>query len=819
MTKFEAFESFTVYSRESAAIVARNVRALTSDPLASIPFFRTDDNRYRAQVSVNHDIWIDLPLPAGGRFADHIGDPLTELPSLGNGLYRVRVWIDGAEGATTPVISRVVEVTDNGFDYRGGQRAPDGGDGADQIAGLATADLIRARGGNDTVDAGDGDDTVDGGEGSDRLTGGRGSDCLIGGGGSDILDGGTQSDRLDGGVGADLLVGGEGDDTLLGGDGNDTLRPGPGSNVMDGGAGFDSIDLSDMPASAGGFLIDIGARFFRPIAGGASQAFAGMEWAVGSAAADRIIGTGNGERITGGRGDDTLEGGFGRDVYIFDPAAGFGADVVVNFQSDDELWFDRFVDPGMDDLIFLDPAGAMWVPGMGGSIDLARPNGFVAYAGVNAEGFHVYRLVFIARPAFDIPATTPIHEDPALIRGGAGSDALVGGSGPDRIDGLGGGDVLRGLGGADALFGGDGADTLDGGDGPDWLLGGSGDDLLRGGVGSDTIEGGDGDDRVIWSDFVDRIAGGNGLDTLDFSEMRAGGVFVDLQTQTVSSLGGLTVSQATFSGIERVTGTASADHLRGLSGADRLTGGLGDDTLDGDTGSDVYIFDNRTFFGRDEVRNFQSNDQFWFADFLDPGADGVIFLDSAGRLSVPTPGGRIATIDTIHDNRMVRYQGVNAEGSHVYVIDYNTRPSRDLLGAYAPSDPGASGVLTVRAAGEAGPGEGPKFLVRIGGVQIGAIEIDPAQSPLSIQQNGLAYRDYSFTHDPTLVGERIDIVFFNDGRDPVTGDDRNLYVDRVVANGRILEAETDGNFTPMWAGGSATPGPREALYWDGTLTF
>jgi Ca2+-binding RTX toxin-like protein len=814
------FSTFGVPWQDSARVIAQNVRQLASNPLEGIEFFGTDANRYRAQVSVNHDVWIDLALPGGGRPAGHVGDTLVELPELGNGLYRIRVWSEDADGSSAPVITRVFEVTDQGFAYDGGQRAPNGGPGADLIVGLDTSDIVRAGGGSDTVSGNGSDDTIDGGDGDDWLRGDAGDDVLIGGPGADTLNGGSGADRLEGGNGADLLIGRSGDDTLTGGEGDDTLRPGDGVDVVNGGNGLDTADFSDLPALAAGYVIDLVAQTLRPALGaGQTQGFANIERVIGTSSADRIIGTRFADRIEGGLGDDTLESDAGPDVYVFDPGAGFGNDAITVFQGDDELWFRSFIDPGMDDLIFLNAAGRLMLPGLNGSILLPRPDGLLAYAGQNAEGFHVYRMAFLPRPVIDIPATTPVHVDPTIRNGGSGPDSLTGGAGPDRISGFGGADLLRGMDGADALFGGDGADTLDGGNGPDWLQGGAGRDILRGGTGSDTIEGGDDDDVVVWSDWSDAIFGGAGIDTLDFSGSRTG-VFVNLQDQTARSLAADSTARATFSGIERVSGSAGSDHLIGLRTADRLIGGLGADTLDGDVGADVYIFDNRTFFGADTVLSFQSDDQLWFADFLDPGADGVIFLDAAGRLSVPTPGGRTATIDTIHDNRMVRYGGVNAEGFHVYTIDYWPRPSQDLPGSYVPTGDGSTdSAIVVRAGGEGGPGEGPKFTVRIAGVEIGSAEIANPQAADSWRAGTLAYTDYVFRHDAALAGGRIEIEFFNDGRDPVTGADRNLFVDRIETQGRTLQAELDGYFTPSSGDLVDRVGPREALFWNGVLAF
>lgn len=64
----------------------------------------------------------------------------------------------------------------------------------------------------------------------------------------------------------------------------------------------------------------------------------------------------------------------------------------------------------------------------------------------------------------------------------------------------------------------------------------------------------------------------------------------------------------------------------------------------------------------------------------------------------------------------------------------------------------------------------------------------------------------------------IDIVYYNDGRDPVSREDLNLFIDAIALGDRVYESEIDGFFTPdnFVAG---REGPREALWWNGVLSF
>ncbi|SPO61924.1 Heme peroxidase (fragment) [Pseudomonas inefficax] len=135
--------------------------------------------------------------------------------------------------------------------------------------------IISGGAGNDVLNGGVGNDLLNGGAGNDLLNGGAGNDQLLGGIGNDTLDGGDGNDSLDGGLGVDILNGGAGNDTLFGDAGNDILSGGSGSDFLNGAAGDDTVN--------------------------------------------------------GGAGNDTMMATDGNDVFQF--AAGFGNDLIINFDS------------------------------------------------------------------------------------------------------------------------------------------------------------------------------------------------------------------------------------------------------------------------------------------------------------------------------------------------------------------------------------------------------------------------------------------------------------------------------------------------------
>ncbi|WP_417624700.1 calcium-binding protein [Paremcibacter congregatus] len=177
------------------------------------------------------------------------------------------------------------------------------------------------------------------------------------------------------------------------------------------------------------------------------------------------------------------------------------------------------------------------------------------------------------------------------LEGGVGADTLYGGDDADNLYGGFDNDILYGDAGNDVLQGDEGQDTLYGGAGNDTLYGGANNDILHGGDGSNQLNGDDGDDLFVAGGGTDAFIGGSGLDTVDYSASSA--VTVDMLTNISS--GGLAEGD-TFTGIEKVLGTAEQDTIKGDNAAniiyggamaDQLYGNGGDDTIYGDGGDDI----------------------------------------------------------------------------------------------------------------------------------------------------------------------------------------------------------------------------------------
>ena len=113
-------------------------------------------------------------------------------------------------------------------------------DGADEIVGDRSDNIIRGAAGDDTLVGKEGDDQLDGGPGNDVLIGGRGNDVMLGRGGSDIFRGGAGDDVMTGAFNGDKYY-------FAGNFGNDTITDFDAENVQEklNFAGVDAIENFD----------------------------------------------------------------------------------------------------------------------------------------------------------------------------------------------------------------------------------------------------------------------------------------------------------------------------------------------------------------------------------------------------------------------------------------------------------------------------------------------------------------------------------------------------------------------------------------------
>lgn len=423
-----------------------------------------------------------------------------------------------------------------------------------------------------------------------------GVDNIVAGSGNDIITGNNNNNRINGGAGADIINAGEGDDWVIGQLGDTSLT---------GGAGMDTIDLSGESADMSLTLTN-GSEDSASISGRQIKGFENI-----------IAGSGN-DFLRGNNLNNILNGGAGNDIIIAS-----GADILIGGAGNDILVADSQTlsiqgGDGIDTVNFSLVANQ--------SVTITLNN--------NGDG-----LAIIA------------DDTQSAVVSLSGIENITGGALADTITGNGQNNILRGGGGSDKISAGAGDDIimadendalLDGGDGNDWLdfsdnstrtlqismvasgyfaisqdntpfeefisitnfeniRGGGNDDVINGNVndnklagggGSDTLWGGDGNDW-IYGDFSDtNIDGGDGLNTIDFSDMDAThSLTITFSQSSITILDGTASNSANITNFINAVGGLGNDTLVGDAQNNTLNGNNGADNYQAGAGNDIIIVD------------------------------------------------------------------------------------------------------------------------------------------------------------------------------------------------------------------------------------
>jgi len=524
--------------------------------------------------------------------------------------------------------------------------------------------------GNDTLIGSDLDNAV--------LVGGDGDDELRGMAGDDLLEGGSGDDVLDGGAGADQLLGGPGSDTYVFAPGDSPataamsfVEDPDGASIVRFDEGVEPADLS-FEIFGQDLHISYTPEDTLVVRNGvAVDQIAGYAFASSGFFTQREI-----------------------DAYLAEnspPLASGTVSPVAAYEGRNltiVLPTDLFVDPDGDALQYrlasvengLVPLWAT-MDTTATSVRLRPQDGdagshplSITATDPDDEKASIIFTIDIADVSFSVGTSAD-----EIIRGNATADNLSAGEGNDR---------LYGLAGDDWLMGGAGKDVLYGGKGNDLLRGESGDDVLKGHTGSDEMHGGDGNDRLYGREGEDRLFGGTGDDTLDGQaggDLMVGGegddrYFLDAATDLAieSEAAGLdrvysTVShelgnhleylilrgtQDLYGGGNHVAnhlyGNDGANELRGEEGDDYLYGRGGDDRLNGGPGGDVL----KGELGGDEMLGGAGNDRLYGreGDDLLLGGPGDDLLEG-GAGNDEYRFGRGGGKDRIHN-------GAGLNGSH-----------------------------------------------------------------------------------------------------------------------------------------------------------
>lgn len=388
-----------------------------------------------------------------------------------------------------------------------------------------------------------------------------GADIAIGTSYADYFNGRSGDDWLDGKAADDIIDGGSGNDVLLGASGDDWLVGGAGNDYIAGGAGTDYV----------------------------------FQWIGVSRDGGGLWGGAGDDTLVGGAGQDSLVGEDGDDLFIVDQEAGVW-DWYDGQGGSDTASFERFTTAVSFDLAAR--AGWSWAPD-------ARYGG--ANYGSWNDGFSSIENITLSNQADFVWG----DEIANVLRGLAGDDILHGKEGDDTLEGGAGADQLFGESGADTAsyrhsksavwvdltgtppsgggapvpeaFGGDAeGDTFSS---VENLSGSAFADTLKGDANANRLTGLKGDDWFVATAGADIFDGGEGFDTLDYSEMTSA-AGVDLQGGSFwySAAGQSAIS------IEHLVGTAYNDSLNGTSADETFTGGKGNDYLNGRGGTDTYVF-------------------------------------------------------------------------------------------------------------------------------------------------------------------------------------------------------------------------------------
>ena len=432
-------------------------------------------------------------------------------------------------------------------------------------------------------------ETLRGEAGSDNLVGLGGDDTLNGGDGNDVLDGGTGKDTLYGGGGADTLIGGIGDDTLLsGGYGWDTLNGGAGDDTLQGGDGNDML--------------------------------------------------------IGGAGSDTIDGGAGIDTVSYDaPRLRSGIALVLNALNTAEATFtgaggdaegdkvknvENFIGTSRDDFFTLtagNVVSAYSIDGNGGrdtfaltgssttglTIDLAAATVAIGGSETKLSNIELVDISGLTTTGAKAVLTGSAEADLVTIGDEAGGYTNANGIGGN----LGAGDDILYVGGyayndrgpiltrdgqtvtvtspaTFSVLGGDGYDTIDFSDAGSGVTFGFSSINSFGAAthrGFERAIGTDQDDRFISDDLANRADGGDGIDTVDYSGASSA-VVVNLALGGRAQFGSVASQGDILTSIENIIGSAFSDNLRGSSVNNVITGGAGADIINGDRGIDTVRY-------------------------------------------------------------------------------------------------------------------------------------------------------------------------------------------------------------------------------------
>ncbi|WP_343733063.1 type I secretion C-terminal target domain-containing protein [Duganella sp.] len=573
---------------------------------------------------------------------------------------------------------------------------------------------------NDSLFGGDGNDDLNGLAGADQMFGGLGDDTYtVDQAGDKVFESADSGDDVvlvafakaetfvmgdnveratitaAAGIAANVtgnaldnwLIGNAAANTLTGGAGNDTLDGGAGADKLSGGLDND-LYLVDNAGDVVTELADQGVdRVVTTLAKYTLTANVEELLFKGSVA---FSGTGNelGNSINGGGGNDTLSGLGGDDIL----SGGAGNDSLLGGNGDDQLYAGTGVDVadgglGIDTLTLL---------GNFNDYSRSRPNttdlvlvNTITHESITVRNVEQFIFADDSKSMSDVVVNSASPLNDSLtgtdgndnIDGGAGIDTMAGGLGDDIYTVDQSGDVVQE--GADAgtdqvnvayakagtytlgdnienasvtaaasvavnLTGNDLDNALTGNAAANTLIGGAGKDTLDGGAGADKMDGGSGGDSYVVDnagDTITELAGG-GRDLVTVKGISSYSLASEVEELVFSGATAFTGNGNVLA--NRLTGGSGADVLNGLAGNDTLTGNAGNDKLLGGDGDDQLIGGD----GADTLTGGTGADTFVLASKL--GVDAVTdFASGTDKLGISQSVFGIGS-DLVIDNAVVK---------------------------------------------------------------------------------------------------------------------------------------------------------------------
>ncbi|MCA1749772.1 MAG: hypothetical protein LC634_09715, partial [Sphingomonadales bacterium] len=336
---------------------------------------------------------------------------------------------------------------------------------------------------------------------------------------------------------------------------------------------------------------------------------------IGNTGNNTLIGRHGWDWLDGQGGNDSLYGGTGNDVLI----GGADDDYLSGEEGDDRLdggtGDNQLYGGDRDDILYYSGGTSVYNGGNGSDT--------LSFEGVD-EALETSGSYAIKAHAYNSPSAGAYLADDTLtsidnLIGSRLRDKLWGNNDANVLEGRDGDDYLGGFDGADTLIGGPGADYLDGMDGLDTasyrtsrtgvdvsLLTGvaqhgdaDGDtlvsishlegsefaDVLQGWTVASNLTGLGGNDLFLASSGATAFYGGEGVDTVDYSESDAA---VTVNVSGTASTGGWAAGD-TLTGVEWLVGSDFADSLTGSDEHERFQGGEGNDTIASGGGDDSFI--------------------------------------------------------------------------------------------------------------------------------------------------------------------------------------------------------------------------------------